>query len=317
MRKPIFLFLVILFISGRHAFAQDSVIKTLDSVKLNTEDSLLLEAFKDSIEDQLASKSYFQASLSFLSNNVYLGRKDTAATPYATALFGYSHKSGLYANLSVSYLLASGENRIDLTSLEGGYIFKAGKLEGQASAVKYWYSKQSYNIRSEIKGTLSFSAGYDLGFIKPVIVPYVNIGNKTDFATTFGLEHSFYLANDHLDITPSLNANGSTQNYYSSYYKKRKFSVIRKGVNVKVNGSQSGVVLNASQFKILDYEFSVPINYTIKKWTFNFSPTYAVPVSPAMLAITTIKGTAAPKTKISTEKLSNSFFFQAGITYKF
>lgn len=309
--------MVILFINGRQALAQDSVIKTMDSTKLSTEDSLSLEAFKDSIEDLLASQSYFQESLGFLSNNVYLGRKDTAATPYATAMFGYYHKSGLYATVSVSYLLASGENRIDLTSLEAGYTFQAGKFEGQATAMKSWYSNQSYNVKSEIQGTISFSAGYDFGFIKPLIVPYVNIGNKTDFATTFGLEHSFYFANNHLDITPSLNANGSTQNYYNSYYKKRKFSVIRKGVNVIVDGSRSGTVLNASQFKILDYEFSTPVNYTIKKWTFDFSPTYVVPVSPATLAITTIKGNAPPKTRVFTEKLSNTFFFQAGITYKF
>lgn len=306
----------VLLLSTKSLKAQDSTSSVKDSLQSKVSDSLSLEEFKDSIKKLIPVKSYFQASITYLSNNVYLGRKDTAATPYITTMVGYYHKSGLYLNASASYLPTAGENRIDLVTVETGYSFKSGKFEGQASAAKFWYSSASYNIRSELKGSISFFGAYDFGFIKPTLTPMLNIGNKLDFALTMGAEHTFYLADDAIDITPTVNANASTENYYNSYYKVRKFSVKRKGVNVTVKGYRSGEVINSAQFKLLDYEFTLPINYTIKKFTFNFSPVYAMPVNAAVIAVTTKKGNQAPTTKTSSEVLSNSFFFQAGVTYK-
>jgi len=313
---PICFTSLVLLLSAQNIRGQDSASAAKDSLQAKVSDSLSLQDLKDSIGKLIPIKSYFQASVSYLSNNVYLGRKDTAATPYITPTFGYYHKSGLYANASASYLAAAGESRIDLVTLEAGYSFKAGKFDGQASGAKFWFNSASYNIRSELKGSLSFFGAYDFGFIKPTLTPMLNIGNKLDFALTMGAEHTFYLANDAVDITPTVNANASTENFYNSYYKVRKFSVKRKGANVKVKGTQSGEVLNSAEFKLLDYEFTMPINYTIKKFTLNFSPVYAVPVNPAVTVVTTKKGAQAPTTKTSTEVLSNSFFFQAGVTYK-
>lgn len=305
-----------LLLSFQDLKAQDTTATTKDSLQVRALDSLTMEEFKDSIKNLIPVASYFQASLNYLSNNVYLGRKDTAATPYITPMFGYYHKSGLYANASASYLAAAGESRIDLVTLEAGYSFKAGKFDGQASGAKFWFNSASYNIRSELKGSLSFFGAYDFGFIKPTLTPMLNIGNKLDFALTMGVEHTFYLADDAIDITPTINVNASTENFYNSYYKVRKFSVKRKGANVKVKGTQSGEVLNSAQFKLLDYEFTMPINYTIKKFTFNFLPVYAVPVNPAITVVTTKKGAQAATTKTSKEVLNNSFFFQAGVSYK-
>jgi hypothetical protein len=313
----VFLICPSLLLCAQNVKPQDPASATKDSLHTHANDSLALNALKDSIDLLIPVKSYFQASLTFLSNNVYLGRKDTAATPYITPMFGYCHKSGLYLNASASYLPIAGESRIDLVTIEGGYAFKAGKFDGQASGAKFWYNSASYNVRSELKGSISFFGAYDFGFIKPTLTPALTIGNKLDFALTMGLEHIFYFAHDAFDITPTINANASTQNYYNSYYNARKFSVKRKGANVIVKGYRSGEVLNAGQFKILDYEFTLPINYTVKKFTLNFSPVYAVPVNAAIVAVTTKKGNQAPTTKTATEKLSNSFFFQAGITCKF
>jgi hypothetical protein len=77
------------------------------------------------------------------------------------------------------------------------------------------------------------------------------------------------------------------------------------------------VVEGASQFKMLDYEFTLPVNYTIKKFTFNFTPTYAIPVHPDVVDITTQIANQPPKTRTVTEKLGNSFYWQAGVTLKF
>ncbi len=206
-----------------------------------------------------------------------------------------------------------GDDRFDLFTLEGGYSYKKGKFEGQASAAKFWFNSNSYNVKSEITALASVFAGYDFGFVKPTLMPSLNFGSKTDFALTFGLEHSFYFLDDALQIVPTINANGSTQNYYNSYYKLRRYKLLARIIKVQITGQ----VLNASQFKMLDYEGSLPINYVFKKFTLNFTPYYAIPVNPSVIAITRQKNGQAPKTVTGTEKLQNWFFFQASIAYKF
>lgn len=295
--------------------AQDTV---LHSTTIKAEDSLLLKNFEDSITNLLGTKSYFQTSLTYLNNNVYLGRKDSVATPYVTPSIGYYHKSGIYMNASASYLAKAGNGRIDLVAVEIGYGFKAGKFDGQTSAAKFWYNSASYNVKSELKGSIAFFGSYNFGFIKPTLTPVLNIGNKMDFALTMGLEHTFYLADDAMDITPTINTNAGTQNYYNSYYRVRRYSGKRKKIPANTKVYISGEVQNSAQLKMLDYEFTMPLNYTIKKITLNFSPVYVIPVNPAVVVIKkTIAGQPPIPPRTATEKLNNSFFFQAGITYKF
>src|ERR1700712_5740709 len=65
-------------------------------------------------------KSYFSAGLSYLTNSVYNGRKDSVATPYITPTIGYYDKSGFFIDGSLSYLSRAGSSRIDLFNIEAG-----------------------------------------------------------------------------------------------------------------------------------------------------------------------------------------------------
>ncbi|MBS1562866.1 MAG: hypothetical protein JST39_00700, partial [Bacteroidetes bacterium] len=71
-------------------------------------------------------------------------------------------------------------------------------------------------------------------------------------------------------------------------------------------------------FKLLDYELSIPLDYTVKKCTFSFIPAFAIPVNPAVVTVN-VKASAASATvsKTSTEKLDNSFFATFQLSYKF
>jgi hypothetical protein len=117
------------------------------------------------------------------------------------------------------------------------------------------------------------------------------------------------MAGEKLEITPTVVANAATQNYYSSYYKARKYNPKRKTKLLPTGvASISGEVLNASSFKVLDSELSLPIHYETGKCTFGFIPTYALPVHPAEVVITTTLNNGTSTTRTATEKLSNSFF---------
>lgn len=265
---------------------------------------------------KLAAKSYFSATLGFLSNSVYNGRKDSAATPYITPMIGYYHKSGLFIDGSLSYLAKAGSSRIDLFNIEAGYDFSLGNFDGEVSANKSFYNSSSSNVKAEITGSVFFTGGYDFTFIKPSFEAGINFGSSSDYLLALGLEHTFYLANDKLQITPGILGNGSTQNYYDSYYNNRKVARKRKTGNVVYNVTT--VVDDAAKFKMLDYEFSLPVSYSFNKLTLSITPVYAVPVNPAQITTTLApEAGGATKTKTAQETVSNSFYCSFGVSYKF
>jgi hypothetical protein len=278
-----------------------------------------LKDFEKEFSDLLfPKKSYFLVGVDYLSNNVYFGRKDSVASPYITPSVGYHHKSGLHINASASYLPVSGQNRFDLFTVNAGYGYKSRHVEFSVNAYQYFFSNSSYNVESEIQQNAIALFGYDFGFIKPVVQGILNFGNKADYGASFGLEHSFYAFDYSLAITPTVTANGSTQNYYNSYYKLRRYAGTRRKRLIGRGYSVSAYVENASQFKILDYEISMPVSYIYKKFTFSFIPTYVIPQHPSVVDVN-IKTLVTNITFYGRykEKLNNSFFGNLGVAYKF
>ncbi len=269
-------------------------------------------------KDSAASTtSYWQADITYLSNNVYLGRKDSLRLPYLTPSLTYFHKSGLYVSGGVSYLAASGSSRIDLSYIDAGYSFSLNNFEGQVSATKYFYSSQSTNVNADVKAGLDLYAAYDFGSIKPSAEATLNIGKLTDYILTLGLEHSFD-AGDGFEITPSVFMNAGTQNAYNSYYNQRRFAVRKKKARTRNPVSEiNASVQNAAAFKILDYEASVPVSYKLQHFTFNVTPAVALPVHPAVIQYTVKNGAGNSRSATYTESLQNCFYWSAGITYTF
>ena len=294
MKRTLISFLLVAFVSG--VFAQDDT----TAPKPKT----------------IPLKSYFSASLSYLTNSVYNGRQDSVATPYITPMIGYYDKSGFFIDGSLSYLARSGSSRIDLFTIEAGYDFYLGNFDGEISANKSFYNNQSTNVKSEIKGTVLASGGYDFIYIKPTVEAGISFSDTPDYLLSFGLEHTFYGANDKLQITPAVKANGSTQNYYGSYYNKRRVKTRRK--NPGVTYDVTAEVEDASKYKMLDYEFSLPVSYSVKKFTFSLIPVYVLPVNPALITVQLVPSNGGNTiTKTSAELISNAFYCSFGISYKF
>ena len=256
-----------------------------------------------------AAKSYFSFGASYTNNNVYLGRKDSVAVPYLSPKIGYYTKSGFFIEAAGGFIASGSNSRLDLFSFGGGYSFKKGNYDGAFTASKFYYNSQSTSVKSEVKGSVEYFNGYNMGFIKPTLLATLNFGNKTDFAGAFGLEHTFSLLGDMLEITPTAVANASTQNYYNSYYKQRKYSIARKGRLPPAGVSSiSGEVLDAAAFKVLDYELSLPVNFETGKWTFILTPVYAIPVHPAEVIVTTTLNNGTSASIQAFEKIQNNFY---------
>ena len=314
MKKAILIISSFVFLERTNA--QDTTRIKADTAIVNYQDSL--KEFEAELDSLLhPRKSYVKVEIGFINNNVYLGRKDSLATPYITPQLGYYHKSGLYANVLASYLVEPGHQRFDLFAIEAGYMHKFGDFEMQITGSKFFYDSNSYNVQSEIKETIAAAFSYDWKIITPVIDGTIVFGQTTDYAASFGLEHSFFAAKNNLEIILSAAANASTQNYYNAYYKFRKYKVLEKilaarGIEENINAA----IADAKRFKLLDYELSLPITYSLKKVTFSIDPVYAIAINPASITFTA-KLPNQTLTKKYKEKLSNTFFFQAGISYKF
>lgn len=273
-------------------------------------------AAQDSTVNVQPEKSHWEAGISYLNNSVYLGRQDSSKVPYITPILSYYNKCGFYISSSASYLNSGGESRIDLVEFLAGYTFTINKFEGDVSATKDFYNSQSKNVRSETQGYLDATFAYDFGFIKPSVKAGITFNPKDDYSGGFGLEHSFYALYDSLVITPSFLLNASTQNYYSLYYTKKRYSAKQK----KTNGPGTTITAylpNAAGFKIMDYEFGLPVSYTTGKFIFDFTPTLAVPVNPNIIQLTITPPSGISVMKTKTEKLNSVFYWSAGITYSF
>jgi len=272
--------------------------------------------------------SYFKIGGAAKSNSVWLGRKDTAAIPYISPYIGYSHKSGFYTDLSVSYLPKS-PSRIDVMTVEAGYWKQITKhFSFDAYAGGYFYNALSKSVQSSTSGSASVGLGYDL----PKICSFSGsvgsaISSKPDLSASFGAEHSIDISNkkSEASITPSFVINAGTQRWFeegTAYIKTKNGGKGRgSGNSSGSNGSGSNGSGNSggstttmvtttksnSAFHVLDYEISIPVKGESKHFGWNVTPYYSIPVNAAILE----SGTTVVR-----ETLSNSFYISADIYWK-
>ena len=181
------------------------------------------------------------------------------------------------------------------------------------------YSVNSGSPNAEQNGSLEYDNSYNFGFIQPSLNLTWAFAAHPDYQLAFALQHEFdFLSNGNLSVTPTATMNVSTQNFYNSYYKNRRFKIPRPGKPpLPANVTITGEVLNSDQFQIMDYEFSAPVNFTAGKWTFAFTPTLALPVNPADLRITVKVNNQSVSKDLKETLPANVFYYQIGITYAF
>jgi hypothetical protein len=265
---------------------------------------------QDSTETNVRKGSYFKFSLSYLSNSVSYGRKDSLAVSYLTPAIEYRDKSGLYFEGSLSYLTGTG-SQIDGADVTAGYDFDSrnGKLSGGLYASKYFTSSSSYSVRSEVKGAAGGSLDYNLGPVSLSAGTDLSFSNKMDIVLNFGVSRQFELNDKRWAIAPSAVVNAGTQNFYQDYLTKRKYSQRRRRRAGSTPAAVNVIVINKS-FAILDYELSSPINYDGHKWGLFFTPTYSIPENGFKYSLNN-------GATYQSQKLSNTFYAEVGAYIKF
>ena len=263
-------------------------------------------------------ESYFSAEINFISDAVFMGRKDSIAAPYLYPSIEYHHKSGFYTEGSFSYLTKENQSRIDLALISLGFDFKIDKLFGDISVTKYFFNEESYNVISEVEADITASLIYDLDVINVALTAstYFNNNSGSDFFLSTNLSHDFITANHRLQFSPTVSIGFGSQNFYQAYYINNSLGG-GNGSSSSGNGSSSGNPPNVNttisfqeneEFNLMAIEFSLPMWYTHNSFTFLFLPIYVIPQSEAQILIDDI---------LIEEQQKNTFYWAMGLNYKF
>ena len=294
------------------------------------------QSVKDSETGNITqAHSFGKMKLSYLSDNIYNGRKDSLPVPYITPSAAWHHKSGLYARTSASFLVSNYAQRLDLFNIEGGYEYEIGDhFNGSISANKPFYNSASVSVRSETKAEFNADFTWDIKSLFTLNggVGYMLTSGPADVYFNSGLSHEFTFGeDDQWSIEPSFNANFGTRYYYDQYKQKRLVKTGKKkrvaDSSVIVNGNEKIVTtttvttVNPQKLVLLDNEWAVSFYYYTGSWSFYAIPTVTIPLNPAEY-VTTVKtrttfsngsSTHNIRQTNSSETITNHFFIEIGI----
>ncbi|MGB5205475.1 MAG: hypothetical protein WBN63_14900 [Eudoraea sp.] len=258
--------------------------------------------------------SYFLANVSYINDNVFMGRRDSIAAPYLFPSIGYYNKSGFFADASLSFLTGPEANRVDLFLLSTGYNFNLNKFSGGISGTAYFFNEESFNVMSSVLGDLTGIVSYDFEVMESSfsLTSYFNDGSSTDIITGLMLDRTFYAINKNLMINPSISLYAGTQHFYQQYYSSSRLGN-RKGNGMGNSGSESAEpnminIDEVEKFKVLNIELAIPLHYNYRHFFFSFYPMMAFPQSSA---------TIINEDTIVEEDLKPVFYWSAGISYWF
>jgi hypothetical protein len=269
--------------------------------------------------------SYTLASINFISDAIFMGRKDSISAPYLYPSITYHHKSGFYASGSFSYLTKSNESRIDLSLMTAGFDFTFNKFDGDISFTKYFFNEDSYNVISEVEADITARLGYDFTAFNLVLTAnsYFNSDKSSDFFLSSEISHDFVTNNNKFQISPSAGIYLGTQHFYEQYYIYNRFGNGTRqsqgagqgnGQTQGSGGTSTQTIITdvafqeSEKFNIMAIALSLPIWYVNNPFTVLFLPSYALPQTPATLTVDDV---------IYKENLENTFYWILGFSYNF
>ena len=259
--------------------------------------------------------SYVSVDINFISDAVFMGRKDSITNPYLYPLITYHHKTGFYGTGSLSYLTKADEGRVDLFLISAGFDFSIKKLDGDISITKYFFNEDSYNVISEVESDITAQLVYDFNVVNLGIASslYLNSDGNSDVFLSSEISHDFVSKNNTFQISPTAGLYFGSQNFYEQYYINNRFGNGRgqqgQGNNNLTQTAATQINFTESEkFGLMAIEFSLPIWYVNEPWLFSFLPAYVLPQNPATLTVDDV---------VFEEDLENVFYWIFGVTYQF
>lgn len=281
--------------------------------KLNFTIVVLFTLFYSEIIGQNEDKSYIKTGLNYISDAIFMGRKDSIAAPYLYPSITYQHKSGFYGNGSFSYLTESNQSRIDLYLLTAGFNFTKNKLSGDFSITKYFFNDDSYNVISEVIADFSANLSYDFDIFNLSLAAsnYFSDNDNSDFFLSSEISHDFLTTDYKFQISPTVGVYFGSQNFYEEYYITKQIR-INTGHGQGSGGTTETVtevlIEESENFNLMAIELSLPMWYTKNSITVSFLPVLVFPQNAA---------TILNEENVVKEQLDEVFYWMVGLSYRF
>lgn len=214
---------------------------------------------------------HLSVALSYGSNSAYFGRTQATAFPYLATDLTYTTKGGLYAAVGL-YNLLNTSRLLDETDLTMGWAGDLSQtLDASVSYSRFVFPSGSELVKSSVNNSLDAALGQDWGpFYSRLSAAYL-FGKSTSSADGFlTLENSrrfeiphVFNTDDYFTIEPTVSVAAGTQSFVEASLTKRHGTKAR----------------STRRFSIVDYEFAVPLTYTLGKVALEAGWRYVVPIN--------------------------------------
>ena len=268
--------------------------------------TLFLFFFQTTFAQNDSSEQYgikFKIGISYSSGLNYFGRTDSLKSsgifPQPEIWFSkkfYASVTPVFVNNAVQSMEYEG------TVLNMGYLHSTDKWITNLYLLKPFYKQNIQLMQSVLKAqtgvgvsalnhVLNFTLGGDVKF-----------SDKIDFGAIAGIDHLVKkeFETSVLIIDPSFYMYAGSQNFSSSYYRKKAGILVLPDSTEQINK-------NVTKFNVLAYEFSVPVVYAKGKFMTLLTPAFIIPQN-------IVTGTG---NNVASERGQNMFYTTIGFKYSF
>ena len=235
--------------------------------------------------DTVIRKQSATIGVSYGSDVQFFGRTGPITYPFVSTDAIYNFKNGVFLYGSGLKVLGY-DPFFDEIDLGAGYLYNLSKnFTGSVSYTRFLFNKDAAQvIRSASSNDLDLNNSYNWGFAKSGIILDYLFGKANDgFVTVntskyFESKFSIFDDKDYLTFTPAIAAIFGTQNFVQQYsidhqYREDYDNIFYSNPNVP-RMAQSN-----SLFKLLDYNFKIPIAYNRPHYTLEFAYKYSIPLN--------------------------------------
>ncbi|WP_125185150.1 hypothetical protein [Botryobacter ruber] len=264
--------------------------------------------------DTIVKKGWWTVELETASNSSFYGRNTATKFPYAATSLTYVHNSGLWAS-ATTYKLFNTKAVVDETDVSVGYAFKVGKrVTNNIIYSRFFFSEQSPLLKAVTSNAASIYSAVDWNILYTALTTSYVFGGSNDLFVV--LENSRYLplnplwkGKRQIGLDPKIGITAGTQEFSQTYTQVQQTKNNNNSGSPGTGGGLVGDILNPlnpgngngnggsnnsgsttttttttttvteHKFRILNYDFKVPVVISFGSLEVEPSWRYSIPVN--------------------------------------
>jgi hypothetical protein len=268
--------------------------------------------------DTAAVSGWWTVSLEAANNSSFYGRISARAYPYVAPTLTYVHATGLWAS-TTAYQLFNTDDYIDETDVSVGYSFQVlKKLDATVSYSHFFFSRNSPLVKAATSNALNAYGALDWKYVYSALTTSYIFGRSNDVFTVLENSrylplNPLWKGKKAIGLDPKISITAGTQEFsevYTTTETHQNDSGKGNGNGSGTIGSPVGGVLDPllpgngkgngngnnngnggttttttthtttkNEFKILNYDFKVPVVITLGSFEVEPAWRYSIPVN--------------------------------------